>query len=259
MSDTQLDYSVFDKFNFERKPVGISYLLKEPDGIPQMDGKLALCELFARAQNSKPFYVSRENVQCGEQVVGMAGFPPVMHSGQLGPHFGMFKTTAANRRVYEYMPLLEKDTVKCILYAPFDNLPADPDIMVITAETAQAEVILRASTYSTGKMWSSKGTTCLSCAWMYAYPYLSGELNYTISGLGFSMKARQVLPEGLFLITIPFDILPMIIDNLNDMEWNPKWFTLGRDKFVESVINLDQEMLETFGAEYCKKPEDMNM
>ena len=145
MKDPQLDYSIFDIFNFERKPVGINYLLKEPEGITSMVGKLALCELFVRAQTSEPFYVSRENIQCGEQVVGMAGFPPVMHSGQLGPHFEMFKTTAANRRVYEYMPLLGKDTIKCILYAPIDNLPTDPDIMVITANTAQAEVILRVS------------------------------------------------------------------------------------------------------------------
>jgi uncharacterized protein (DUF169 family) len=259
MSQTQQDYSIFEKFGFQRKPVGINYLLKEPDGIEQMNGKLALCELFKEAQTRDSFYVTRENIQCGEQVVGMAEFPPVMHSGQLGPHFGMFKTTAANRRVYEYMPLLDKGTVKCISYAPVDKLPYDPDILIITANTTQAEIILRASTFSTGKMWSSKGTTCLSCAWIYAYPYLSGEINYTVSGLGFSMKARQVLPEGLFLITVPFDLIPMLIENLKVMEWSPHWFSLGRDKFVESVIKLDEEMLETFGKDYCKKPEDMNM
>ncbi len=255
MSPTQQDYSIFDKFNFERKPVGINFLLKEPDGIPQLDGSFALCELFKEAQTRDPFYVTRENVQCGGLVVGMEQFPPVMYSGQLGPHFGMFKTPAANRRVYEYIPLMAKDSVKCISYAPVDKLPYDPDILIITANTAQAEIILRASTFSTGKMWSSKGTTCLSCVWMYAYPYLNGEINYTISGLGFSMKARQVLPDGLMLITVPFDLIPMLIENLKDIEWNPHWFSLGRDKFVEGVKKLDEAMDEEFGKEYGKNPE----
>ena len=78
MSKTEYDYSIFDKFNFERKPVGIKYLLNEPEGVPQFEGKLDLCELFKEAQEREPFYVTRENVQCGEQVVGMADFPPVI-------------------------------------------------------------------------------------------------------------------------------------------------------------------------------------
>jgi len=63
------------------------------------------------------------------------------------------------------------------------------------------------------------------------------------------MKARQVLPEGLMLITIPFDLLPMMIENLEDMEWEPHWFNLGRDGFVKGVQKLDDRMIERFSRD----------
>jgi hypothetical protein len=90
------DYSIFDKFKFERKPVGVRYSLDKPEGIAPTDKSLALCELFKEAQNNPPFYIAQENVQCGEQVLGMKDFPPVMYSGQLGPMFAMFKNPGAH-------------------------------------------------------------------------------------------------------------------------------------------------------------------
>jgi hypothetical protein len=96
-------------------------------------------------------------------------------------------------------------------------------------------------------MWNFKGTTCLACAWIYAHPYLSGELNCNISGLGYSMKAREVLPEGLLIITVPFDLISGLIENLKDMEWEPYWFKLGRDGFVEEVKKRGDELTEELG------------
>lgn len=79
---------------------------------------------------------------------------------------------------------------------------------------------MRAYAYTTGKMWQSKAYMVLSCAWIYVYPFISGDLNWMVTGLGFGMRDRNVLPPGLILITIPFDHLPMIIENLNDMNWD---------------------------------------
>ena len=84
-----------------------------------------------------------------------------------------------------------------------------------------------------------KGSTCLVCAWLYSYPYMTGEVNYSISGLGFSMKARNVLPDGLILISVPANQLPILMDNLNEMEWEPEWFKLGREGFIRGVKKLD--------------------
>lgn len=243
------DYSIFERFGFERKPVGISFSLKKPEGIPQMEGDLGVCEMFAKAQAGLPFYAAVENVQCGTQVMGMAGFPPVMLSGQLGAEFSMFKTPSANRRVYDYVPVLPRDCVRYIVHASLDQLTFDPDILIITATPAQAEILLRAGSFSDGHMWNAKGSTCLACAWFYAYPYLTGELNYGISGLGFSMKAREVLPEGLVIISIPGEMLSMMIENLQTMEWEPHWFKLGRDGFVNAVKSMEKRIAEEYPPE----------
>jgi uncharacterized protein (DUF169 family) len=247
MSLEKPDYAIFKKFNFERKPVGVKFSLGKPEGIEQTTKSLALCEMFKEAQTSKPFYVTQENVQCGEQVLGMKDYPPAMYSGQLGPMFNMFKNAGANRRIYDYVPHLPKDSAKYIIHASIDQMTFEPDLLIFTASTSQAEIILRASSYADGKMWQPKGTTCLACAWIYAHPYLTGQMNYTISGLGFSMKARGVLPDGLMIISFPFDAIPSLIDNLQEMEWDPYWFHLGRDGFSAEVKKRSGEIFGKLG------------
>lgn len=252
MATKKLDYSIFEKFNFERKPVGVKYSLGKPEGIKPTDKLLALCEVIKEAQTSEPFYFTAENVQCGVQVMGIQDYPPVMYSGQLGPMFSMFKTPGANRRIYDYVPHLAKDSVKYTSCATVDKMTYDPDLLIFTANTTQAEILLRASSYSDGKMWHSKGTTCLACAWIFAHPYLSGELNYTVSGLGFSMKARRAMPEGLIIITFPFDTISPLMENLNDMEWEPYWFNLGRDGFIKEVQKREKELTGKLGTDYIE-------
>ncbi len=243
------DYSIFKKFGFERQPVGVKFSLKEPEGFRQIDKYLGVCEMFAEAQTSEPFYAAVENVQCGTQVMGMADFPPVMVSGQLGREFSMFKTPAANTRIYDYVPVIPRDTVRYIIHSSLDDLNFDPDVMIFTASASQAEILLRASSYSTGKMWNAKGSTCLACSWFYAYPYLTGELNYGVSGLGFSMKAREVLPEGLVIISVPGDMLSMLMENLEEMEWEPEWYRLGRDGFVKAVKDMEARFAQELPAD----------
>jgi len=60
-----------------------------------------------------------------------------MISGQLGSEFSMFKTPSANRRVYDYVPVLPKGSVRYIIHSSLDQLTFDPDILMITADAAQ--------------------------------------------------------------------------------------------------------------------------
>lgn len=69
----------------------------------------------------------------------------------------------------------------------------------------------------------------------------------TISGLGFSMKAREVLPEGLCIIIFPFDHIADLILNLEEMDWEPYWFNLGRDGFMEENAKRAGELAQKLG------------
>ena len=240
------DLSVFNKFKFERKPVGVKFLLNKPDGLKKLDKGLAFCEMLGEAQKSPPFYAARDNFTCmGPVVLGMTEPDPIFESGQVGPKDGIFKEARANRRIYYDVPKLAKGTVRYVAFSPIDKLSFEPDVLIITANPSQAEILLRAKYYTTGKMITTRTTPVIMCAWLYVYPYLSGELNFFITGLGVGMKGRKLLPEGLVLLSIPYDLLPMLIENLQDMEWVLPLYTLSEEEkkgyFQKVVDGLKRE------------------
>ena len=242
------DLSIFRKFNFERPPVGVKFLLNKPKGIKKLDKVLAFCEMLPEAQKNPPFYATKEDFECvGPLVLGMEEPDPTFESGQMGPRLGIYKEARANRRVYPPLPTLARDSARYVAFSPLDKLSFEPDVLIFTANPSQAEILLRAYAYTTGKMWTAKGTTVIGCAWLFIYPYISGELNFTVSGLGSGMRARKVLPEGLLLIAIPYDLLPMMIENLQDMEWVLQDYTEGREahrkRFNQEVEAMMREFL----------------
>ena len=69
-------------------------------------------------------------------------------------------------------------------------------------------------------------------------------MNYIINGMTYSMKGRQVFPEGLMLISIPHNWIPTITRNLNEMKWDIPAYTLGREKFIQYEQQIRKELAE---------------
>jgi len=246
MGSIQQDLSIFNKFKFERQPIGVRFLPTKPDGIRRLDKILDFCEMLVEAQNGSTFYVSKENFTCvGPLILGMVDSDPVFESGRVGPKLEIFKDAHANRGIYQFIPKLAKDTANYVVFSPLDKLSFEPDVLIVTADPGQAEIILRANSYATGNMWSAKGTPVAACAWLYIYPYVSGELNFMLPSFSFGMRSRRLFPEGLLLVSIPRDLLPSMVKNLQDMNWVPHSYTIGREghkkKVKEIVENLRQE------------------
>lgn len=242
------DYSVFDKFEFERKPIGIKFLLNKPDGLEKLDKDMAFCAMFAEAQGRSPFYAAQDNFACmGPLVLGMKDPEPIFESGQIGAKEKIYQEARANRRIYQYLPKLAKNTVRYVAFSAVDQLSFDPDVLVITATPSQAEIILRAITYSTGKMLSTRSTPVISCAWIFVYPFISGEPNYTVTGLGYGLKTKKLLPEGYLLISIPYDLLPMVTENLENMDWVLPMYSLSE----EERGDYSQKVMQEINQEYA--------
>jgi uncharacterized protein (DUF169 family) len=247
MSSIKRDFSIFNKFDFERKPVAVKYMLKKPDGIAKLNKPLALCEMLREAQAGDPFYAEKEDFECvGPFLLGMVEPDALFESGQVGPRLGVFEEARANERLYQYIPMMHKNTVNSVVFSPLDKLPFNPDVLVISANSSQAEIILRAASYVTGKMWHSKLTPVMGCAWIFIYPYLSGELNYHVTNLVHGMRGRHVLPDGVFVISIPFDLLGNITENLKQIEWVLPEYIQDRDTnarhFDELIRALEKEL-----------------
>jgi uncharacterized protein (DUF169 family) len=243
MSSSQQDFAIFNKFNFERKPVAIKYSYWKPQGIERLGKEIAFCEMLKEAQKGSPFYADKENITCaGPTVLGMESTPPIVESGELGVALEGFKDTRAARRVYPSLPVIPRNTVNYVTFSTLDKLSFEPDILIITASVSQAEILLRAMSYTTGKIWSSKKTLFVACAWLYVYPYITGELNYTVTGLSAGMKAKELFPEGLILMSIPNDLLPSMIQSLQEMKWVLPAWAHGKEEFEKYFDKVQREL-----------------
>lgn len=221
MRPLQTDLSVYNQFNFERPPVGVKFLFDRPEGIPRLEKKLGFCEMLKEAhQSDTAFYFDKDNEDCvGKMPLGMMDTLPVLASGKLGPELEIYQEARANSRIYEHLPHFDRGTVNYVIFSPLKNLTFDPDLLVLYATPRQAEIVLRAMSYSTGEIWEPKATGVVGCGWLYVYPYKSGKVNYMITGLAYGMIARNVFPEGKVLVSIPWNWIPAISQNLKEMKW----------------------------------------
>ena len=246
MRPLQTDLSILQKFEFEHAPVGVKFLFKRPEGIERLDRPAAFCEMIGEAQRrGTPFYFSKEEEDCfGTVVLGMEEAPTFAEAGLLGEKFEIFQEARANERIYQHIPMLAKGTVNYVACSPLDTLTFEPDLLILMATPSQAEIVLRAMSYSTGELWETKKTPVMSCAWIYAYPWLSGKVNYLVTGMAFGSKAKGVFPEGWILISIPWDKIPVIIKSLEEMTWALPSYTEGPEKFCERQLRVREEALQ---------------
>ncbi len=235
MKPLTTDLSIYKKFNFEYSPVGVKFLFAKPEGFKQLDKELPLCEMVMEAHRKKEaFYITKENEDCmGREILGMLPFPEYAKAGQLGVDFEVFEDSRANSRMYHHNMTFPLGTVNYIIFAPLDALTFDPDLLILITNASQAEIVMRASSYRTGELWNSVSFSVAGCAWVFAYPYKTGKVNYIVTGMNFGTKAKGIYPEGLIMISIPWDKVPEITTSLQEMKWVLPSYTDGRENFIK--------------------------
>ena len=247
MIPLKTDLSIFKKFNFQNSPVGVKFLYIKPKSIEKLDKVMPICEMIKEAQQREtPFYITQENENCaGKSALGMLDepAPSFAGSGEIGVKFGIFEDARANRKIYQQQPKMANG-IKYVVFSPLDKLTFEPDLLFLMATISQAEIVMRSMSYSTGEIYSSNMSSVGACSWLFVYPFISGKVNYVVTGMGFGMKSRQVFPEGWMLIAIPYNWLPIITQNLKEMEWVLPAFTDGREKFMERDERIKAELFK---------------
>ena len=238
MTLTEVDLATLDRFRFDIQPVAVKFLVERPDAVDRLGADIALCEMLKRATEGDAFYADADNHACpaGAYVMGQAEATGPYVSGQFGAGLRIFEGPRAASRLYQYIPRIGRGVVNYVAFSPLDKLSYDADVMVLLANTSQAEILLRAMSYRTGQMWSSRFSSAIGCAWVFIHPYLSGELNYVSTGLGHGMRRRRLFPEGLQLISIPFDILSSMLQTLQDMPWVLPAYEPDGAEFVRRLL-----------------------
>lgn len=251
MKPLQTDLSIYRKFNFERPPVGVKFLSKRPEGIKQLDKSMALCEMIGEAQQrGTAFYIDKDNEDCaGAMILGMAAPAPIAGGGELGVKWGIYQEARVNERLVAEAPKMPPGNINYVVFAPLEQINFAPDLLFLVATVSQAEIILRALSYATGEIWSSKAISGGACAYLFSYPYLKGKVNYVTTGLTLGLKGRRVFPEGLLLFSIPYDWILEITQNLQQMEWVlPGYTDDTREKFLARRKRIFEELARDFGG-----------
>jgi uncharacterized protein (DUF169 family) len=240
------DLSVFNKIQWEKSPVAIKYEFFRPEGIEQLDGAFSLCEMVKQAQlRDKPFYMARENEDCaGKCALGMMDGPAWGEGGEIGETMDIFQDGRANRHCVSHYKTFKPGHVNFAVYSKLDQLTFEPDLLVFVGKPEQSEIILRAMTYSTGQMYVSKSTPVFQCSWLYAYPVLTQEINYVITGMSFGMRAREVYPAGLVIVSVPWNWIPTLAENLQEMKFVLPAWTMGRNAWLKEEEKILEKLDE---------------
>jgi uncharacterized protein (DUF169 family) len=83
-------------------------------------------------------------------------------------------------------------------------------------------------------------TPVRGCAWIYIYPFRKKEVNFLIPEMVHGMKSRRLFPEGSILISIPYNWLLTVVQNLKTMEME-----LPSYRSKEQYLEEFQKILET--------------
>jgi len=230
--------AILEKFDFEVQPVGVKFSSKRPDGIDRLDENMAFCEMLKRAQEGSAFFADAKSHTCeaGLYVLGQADAGEPFLSGEFGAGLKIFDGPRSASRLYRHIPKIGRGVVHYVAFSPLNKLTFEPDLLILLADTGQTEILLRAMSYRTGQMWVSKFTPAIGCAWIYIYPYLSGELNYTVAGLGHGMRRRKLFAEGRQIIAIPFDHLASMLQTLQEMPWVLPAYEPDGSEYVKRLV-----------------------
>jgi len=244
MKPLSQDLSIFKKLNLINEPVGVKFLYREPNGIEKLNKKMAICEMLKEAQeSSQPFYITAENEDCfGSVTLGMTKMPRFAEAGEIGYELEIFGEPRANSRIYNYLPKLKSGVVNSVAFAGLKNVTFEPDLLFLTATISQAEIIFRAIDYWTGAPRESKTTGVFGCAWLFTYPYQTGKINYTVTGLAFGTKVKKVFPEGLIIFSIPFDWIPTLVHSLKEMKWDLPSYNESVEDFKKREHNIMEKL-----------------
>lgn len=249
---TQKAKALFGKLNMEHQSVALKYCAVRPKDVNHYEGNYAFCEYVRECQKfGKTFYITSEDDACyGKMALGMIPKPPVTASGQAGYDFGVYKTTSAGRRLYQELPVLVPGTVNYVIFSPVSECTFDPDLIMCVADIEQADILMRATSYIAGDFWESKSSPVISCAWMYAYPVISGKVNHITTGLYHGLKRRGAYSPGLRMIAIPYQKIDEVVLALEEMDWTLIAFRPDEESKAELKRRMEgwQEMAKELNS-----------
>lgn len=177
------------------------------------------CQAVMRASRGNKVVVSAANISCAAAAAafGLKSLHPKLASGEAHYNVGTFGTQEAARQMMSDMPRLPQGEYNYVLVSPLADCCFEPDVVLVEAPPENLMWLALASIYTTGeRMQFSTSVVQATCVDATVVPLKTGQINATLGCNGCREATDLEVTENL--VGIPFALLPVIIDNLVDMQ-----------------------------------------
>ena len=63
-----------------------------------------------------------------------------------------------------------------------------------------------------------------------------------VTGLHHGMKARGTFPAGLLILSIPYQVIPEVMHNLVEMEWDLPQYHWSKEVHMQKMREIGQQI-----------------
>lgn len=201
-------------------PVAFRFATKKeeiPAGMEKLDKTIRHCSMVGLARNEgKIFYALADNHECngGAWSLGLREITETLKTGDFYFKLGKFESSAACKRTLDRVARLGTKETYATLYAPLENTPFDPQVVLIVATPWAMLKIAQSTLFRVGGRIEAEFAGIQSvCADTCAQTYLNGKVNFSL-GCDGSRKFSGI-EDGEMVMGIPAEILPELVEALS--------------------------------------------
>lgn len=227
--------SLLKIYQLKYAPVGIKFIKKDQDffGLARAKHKNTVCAYLRTAAQGKSFYIDKDCISCPGGLKWMGFDSKVTETFFYKFFLGKIEKAKISPEIAEkfidFLPEPPKQGLyEKLLFAPLQNCPFDPDVVVIITTSRQAYRMIVAS-YLDEYHLVKTIPLCSACHGSISIPFTEGELNVSM----IDPMARKVggYKDEEVLVGIPDARFHSLIDNLEKTPFGAK-----KGSFVTKII-----------------------
>jgi uncharacterized protein (DUF169 family) len=200
-------------------PVAFRFATKKeeiPAGMQQIDKTIRHCSMISLARKEgRVLYAVAGNHECngGAWALGLREITESLKKGDFYYKLGKFESSAACKRTIDRIPHLGTGETYATLYAPLEETPFDPQVVLIIASPWVMLKLAQCSLFRLGGRIDAGFSGIQSvCSDACAQTYLTGRVNFSLGCDG--SRKYSGIEDGEMVIGIPAELLPEIIEAL---------------------------------------------
>ena len=204
----------------ERKPVAVKFIRageESPAGFETPPGR-RYCQGLMEASRGKRVLLTPQTIACpaSASALGFKPLPEKLETGEMLAAFGIFATREAGRNTIQSMPRLPMGEHVAVAAGPLDEVPYEPDVVVLEGKPEHLMWVALASVRREGgRLGFSTAILQATCVDGTILPFLTGKLNASLGCYG--CREATEMSEAECVLGFPGRDLGRIVAELEEL------------------------------------------